>query len=80
MTMDDNDDNDGYVLHNAADIDAADIADTVSTGQSHYLLGGSNNVRQHSSQMVYFQVMILNVIIMIMSKMMTLKRQNIWQI
>jgi hypothetical protein len=29
MTMDDND---GYVLHNAAGIDAADIADTVSTG------------------------------------------------
>ena len=32
MTMDENDNNDGRVLHDAADTDAADIADTVSTG------------------------------------------------
>ena len=32
MTMDENDNNDGYVLHDSADTDAADIADTVSTG------------------------------------------------
>ena len=34
MTMDENDNNDGRVLHDAADTDAADtdVADTVSTG------------------------------------------------
>jgi hypothetical protein len=32
MSIDDNDNNDGCVLHDTSDTDAADIAHTISTG------------------------------------------------